>query len=283
MATPLTAYALARALRDEGVRVFEHPRWQTRNRNHKGPWGPVHGVMLHHTAGRDSLTLCRDGTATLPGPLCVGLIAKDGTVHLVGCGRTNHAGAGSSAAYDAVRAERPVPAAPGPDAVDGNTHFYGFEIENLGTGKDPYPAVQLAAVERVSAALCRAHGWSAASVIGHKEWTRRKIDPSFSMAGMRTRVEARLGVRPVPAPVGYAPFPGADFFVPGRRSELCTAVGRRLVAEGCGRYRVGPGPVWGEADVLSYAAWQRRLGYVGAAADGIPGRASWDRLRVPRS
>jgi hypothetical protein len=101
---------------------------------------------------------------------------------------------------------------------------------------------------------------------------------------MRTRIEARLGLRPVPAPEpepqSYEPFPGAAYFTPGRRSALVTAVGKRLVAEGCGRYRVGPGPVWGEADVLSYAAWQRRLGYVGEAADGIPGRASWDRLRV---
>jgi hypothetical protein len=284
MATPLTAYALARALRDEGVRLREHANWQTHNRNHKGSWGPVNGVMLHHTAGSDSLTLCRDGTAALPGPLCIGLVAKDGTVHLVGYGRTNHAGAGSSAVYAAVRAERALPSPPGPDTVDGNTHFYGFEIENLGNGKDPYPAAQLAAAERLSAALCRAHGWTAASVIGHKEWTRRKIDPSFSTVGMRTRIEARLGVRPVPAPApAFVAFPGTAFFVPGRRSDLITRVGRRLVAEGCGRYRVGPGPVWGEADVLSYAAWQRGLGYVGADADGIPGRASWDRLRVPEA
>ncbi|MDQ0992022.1 peptidoglycan-binding protein [Streptomyces sp. V3I7] len=280
MATPLTADAFTRALRGEGVHFVEHGTWKTHNRNHMGPWGPVHGVMLHHTAGTSSLTLCRDGTAALPGPLCTGLIAKDGTVHLVGYGRTNHAGSGSTAVLDAVVAER-TPPPPGPDAVDGNARFYGFEIENLGNGRDPYPAAQLAAAERVSAAICRAHGWSAASVIGHKEWTRRKIDPSFSMPGMRTRIEARLGVKPVPAPQAYAPFPGAAFFVPGRRSALVTAVGERLVAEGCGRYTVGPGPVWGEADVLSYAAWQRRLGYVGAAADGIPGRASWDRLRVP--
>ena len=69
--------------------------------------------------------------------------------------------------------------------------------------------------------------------------------------------------------------------MPGRSSPLITAVGRRLVAEGCGRYTLGPGPRWGRADQLSYAAWQRALGHRGAAADGIPGRASWDRLRVP--
>ncbi|MGA5507587.1 peptidoglycan-binding protein [Streptomyces umbrinus] len=284
MATPLTADALARALRGEGVALSEHSNWRTHNRNHKGPWGPVHGVMLHHTAGTDSLRLCRDGTAALPGPLCVGLITKDGTLHLLGYGRTNHAGSGSTAVLDAVRAEKSPLPAPGPDAVDGNARFYGFEIENLGNGRDPYPAAQLAAVERLSAAVCRAHGWSAASVIAHKEWTRRKIDPSFPMAVMRARIDALLGDKPAPrpTPVTHAPFPGAAFFVPGRRSELITAVGRRLVAEDCGRYANGPGPVWTRADVLSYAAWQRKLGYVGAAADGIPGRTSWARLRVPR-
>ncbi|ARF74591.1 N-acetylmuramoyl-L-alanine amidase [Kitasatospora albolonga] len=284
MAAPLTADAFVRALRAEGVRVTEHTGWHSHNRNHKGAWGPVHGVMLHHTAGSSSVGYCRRGTSELPGPLCAGVVTKDGVVHLVGYGRTNHAGSGSSAVLAAVREELPLPA-PGPDAVDGNARFYGFEIENLGSGRDPYPAPQLDAVERLSAALCRVHGWSAASVIGHKEWTRRKIDPSFSMAGMRNRVAGRLGARPGPGapPVrDDAPFPGGAFFVPGHRDPLFTAVGRRLVAEGCGRYSVGPGPVWGAADRSSYAAWQRKLGYRGADADGTPGRASWQRLRVPR-
>ncbi|MDT0489294.1 peptidoglycan-binding protein [Streptomyces griseus] len=284
MAAPLTADAFVRALRAEGVRVTEHTGWHRHNRNHKGAWGPVHGVMLHHTAGSSSVGYCRRGTSELPGPLCAGVVTKDGVVHLVGYGRTNHAGSGSSAVLAAVREELPLPA-PGPDAVDGNARFYGFEIENLGSGRDPYPAPQLDAVERLSAALCRVHGWSAASVIGHKEWTRRKIDPSFSMAGMRSRVAGRLGARPGPGapPVrDDAPFPGGAFFVPGHRDPLFTAVGRRLVAEGCGRYSVGPGPVWGAADRSSYAAWQRKLGYRGADADGTPGRASWQRLRVPR-
>lgn len=285
---PLSADSFLRALRAEGVQVTEHGDWSTHNRNHIGAWGPVNGVMLHHTAGTDSIDFCRTGYPELPGPLCVGVIAKDGRVHLVGYGRTNHAGRGSQAAYDGVVGECAQPARPGPDAVDGNVHFYGFEIENRGDGRDPYPQAQLDAAERVAAAICRAHGWHGASVIGHKEWTRRKDDPSFSMPAMRDRITARLGARPGPVPQpapppAYEPFPGAGFFTPGRRSPLVTAVGRRLVAEGCGRYAQGPGPVWTGADQESYAAWQRKLGYRGGDADGVPGRASWDRLRVPHT
>ncbi|MFE0046299.1 peptidoglycan-binding protein [Streptomyces albireticuli] len=290
MSTPLTADGFLAALRAEGVRVVEHGDWRTHNRNHMGPWGPVNGVMLHHTAGTDSVDLCYDGMDDLPGPLCIGVLTKDGTAHLVGYGRTNHAGRGAYATYQAVCAETRTPSRPGPDAVDGNVHFYGFEIENLGDGDDPYPDAQLATVERVAAALCRAHGWSAASVVGHKEWTARKIDPSFSMPGMRDRIARRLAAGPGPAPApepggagGYEPFPGAGFFADGRESAVITAMGRRLVAEGCGRYSVGPGPEWTDADRASYAAWQRRLGFSGADADGIPGRVSWDRLKVPRS
>ncbi|MEV6473870.1 peptidoglycan-binding protein [Streptomyces sp. NPDC051657] len=79
----------------------------------------------------------------------------------------------------------------------------------------------------------------------------------------------------------YEPFPGAAYFKAGRRSAVVTAMGRRLVAEGCNRYKVGPGPAWSDADRESYAAWQRKCGYSGAAADGIPGKASWGRLKVP--
>ncbi|MFJ2178880.1 peptidoglycan-binding protein [Streptomyces sp. NPDC087851] len=288
MATPLPAAALLAALRAEGVRVQEHGDWRTHSRNHKGLWGPVYGVMVHHTvtSGTDrSVAICRDGYAALPGPLCHGVIAKDGVVHLVGHGRANHAGLGDGAVLQAVIKETALPADKTAD-TDGNRHFYGFECVNLGDGKDPWPAAQLEAIERVSAAICRAHGWSQRSVIGHKEWQPGKIDPlGFTMDSMRARIGARLGGAAPPAkpPARYEPFPGAAFFAAGRRSAVVTAMGKRLVAEGCGRYKVGPGPDWSEADRASYAAWQRKLGHTGTAADGIPGRASWDRLKVPNS
>lgn len=293
MPTPLSATAFAAALRAENVTLKEHGTWSTHNRDSVGSWGPAQGVMLHHTAGTNSVALCRTGRSDLPGPLCVAVIAKDGTVHLVGYGRTNHAGLGSRAVYDAVRASTALPARPGADAVDGNAHFYGFEIENLGNGRDPYPAVQLEAVEKVAAAVCRAHGWDADRVIAHKEWTTRKIDPSFSMAAMRTRIADRLGTKPTgstgstgsttSATPKYHPFPGTPWFKNTPRSTVVTAMGKRLVAVGCSAYASGPGPQWTAADKASYAKWQRKLGYTGSAADGWPGAKSWAALKVPYS
>jgi hypothetical protein len=278
MSAPLSAAAFRAALRAEGVTVAEHGTWSTHNRDSVGSWGPAQGVMLHHTAGTDSVGLCRTGRPGLPGPLCVAVLAKNGTVHLVGYGRTNHAGLGSRAVYDAVRTGGALPARPGADAVDGNTHFYGFEIENLGNGRDPYPAAQLEAVERVAAALCRAHGWAADRVIGHKEWTTRKIDPSFPMATMRARIAARLGTKPTTT---HQPFPGATWFKKKPKSPIITAMGKRLVAVGCSAYTDGPGPQWTESDRKSYAKWQHKLGYTGTAADGWPGATSWAALKVP--
>lgn len=140
MATPLSADKLLKALRDEGLHVVEHRSWRTNNRNHKGPWGPTHGVMIHHTVTSgtaSSVELCYNGHSALPGPLCHGVIAKDGTVHLVGNGRANHAGLGDDDVLRAVIAEKALP--PDNEAnTDGNRHFYGFECVNLGDGKDPW-------------------------------------------------------------------------------------------------------------------------------------------------
>lgn len=198
MATPLTADALVDALLAEGVRVAEHDGWHINNRNHVGAWGPVNGVMIHHTVTSSTaatVSLCYNGRSGLPGPLCHGVIAKDGTVHLVGHGRANHAGSGDADVHAAVRDESygSAPPAPNSDSVDGNTHYYGWECINLGDGVDPWPEAQVDAIARASAAVCRAHGWSAKSVIGHKEWTSRKIDPrGFTMPSLRDLITQRL-------------------------------------------------------------------------------------------
>ncbi|MFD5026983.1 N-acetylmuramoyl-L-alanine amidase [Streptomyces sp. NPDC058373] len=205
MAQPMTAATFLAALKSEGVTVVEVGSWRTHNRNSKGAWGPVNGVMIHHTVTSGSartVDICRNGYAGLPGPLCHGVITKDGRVHLVGYGRANHAGSGDDDVLAAVIAEKKLPSANEAN-TDGNARFYGFECENLGDGKDPWPAAQLDAIERVSAAICRVHGWAPESVIGHLEWQPGKIDPrGFTMASMRDRIKKRLA-----SPAGKTPTP----------------------------------------------------------------------------
>ncbi|MFS0697747.1 N-acetylmuramoyl-L-alanine amidase [Streptomyces nitrosporeus] len=294
MATPASPAALLKALEDEGLTVVQVDGWRTRNRNHKGPWGPVHGVMIHHTVTTGSertVDICRKGYAGLPGPLCHGVITKDGRIHLVGYGRANHAGLGDDDVLAAVIAEKRLPA-DNESNTDGNRHFYGFECENLGDGEDPWPAAQLEAIERAAAAVCRLHDWDAASVIGHLEWQPGKVDPrGFSMTSMRDRVQARLGTaapaRPTPSPpkaptVDLSKLVAAARSDPARSGQPVTYSGVRtveaaLVDAGLLAKKLSDGH-YGTTTVRAYAAWQRRLGYRGRDADGIPGTTSLVKL-----
>lgn len=204
MAAPLSAGVFAGGLRAEGLRVVEYPGWASHSRDHVGAWGPVHGVMLHHTGAyadeRGIVAYCRDGDVRLPGPLCHGVIDRAGTVHLVGYGRANHAGGGDPRVLDRVVAEDygDRPPAPGEHegsagSVDGNRHFYGFECVNRGDGVQGWPGVQVDAMVRASAAVCRLHGWGEKSVVGHLEWSDHKPDPrGLDMRVLRGRVGERL-------------------------------------------------------------------------------------------
>jgi len=201
VAPPMSASAFLRALLAEGLDVVQVGDWRDHNRNSKGPFGPVHGVMIHHTVTKGSartVDICRHGYASLPGPLCHGVITKDGRVHLVGYGRANHAGSGDDDVLRAVVGETALPTDDEAN-TDGNRYFYGFECENLGDGEDPWPAAQLLAIEKAAAAVCRHHGWNERSVIGHKEWQPGKVDPrGFTMTSMRSRIAKRLGSKPSP-------------------------------------------------------------------------------------
>lgn len=296
MSAPLTADRLLSALRAEGLDVVEVGNWRSRNRNHMGPWGGVHGVMIHHTVTRgtpETVRIVRDGYAGLPGPLCHGMIAKDGRVHLVGHGRTNHAGLGDQDVLAAVIAERRLPV-DDEATVDGNRAFYGFEAENWGDGVDPWPDVQLEAIERASAALCRAHGWGAGSVLGHREWQPGKPDPrGFGMDDMRARVAGRLDVDlPPPLPKPVRPVVDLSRLVTAARTDPYRAgtpvsyAGVRvlevaLVDEGLMARRYYDGH-FGWQTLTAYSQWQERLGYrgrrPGQPADGIPGMTSLVKL-----
>ncbi|MFJ2949112.1 N-acetylmuramoyl-L-alanine amidase [Streptomyces sp. NPDC087226] len=298
MAPPMSAAKFLAALRAEGLTVVEVGDWRDHNRNHKGPWGPVHGVMIHHTVTKGSartVDICRKGYEGLPGPLCHGVITKDGRVHLVGYGRANHAGLGDDDVLRAVIGEKALPT-DNEANTDGNRHFYGFECENLGDGNDPWPAAQLEAIEKAAAAVCRYHGWNERSVIGHQEWQPGKVDPrGFTMTSMRSRIGDRLGSTTPPAPLPTPRRPVVDLSQlvaaarsnPGMKGTPVTYAGVRTVEAAL----VDAGLLaktrldghFGSDTVTAYSRWQQRL-YPGAstkpggAADGIPGMDSLRRL-----
>ncbi|WP_328544570.1 N-acetylmuramoyl-L-alanine amidase [Streptomyces europaeiscabiei] len=233
MATPLSASKFLAALKAEGVKVVEVGDWEDHNRNHMGAWGPVNGVMVHHTVTKgtaNTVAICRAGYSGLPGPLCHGVVAKNGVIHLVGYGRTNHAGSGDDDVLTAVIGEKTLPA-PNEANTDGNARFYGFECENLGDGNDPWPAVQVEAMVRAAAAICRAHGWGKegdTSVIGHKEWQPGKVDPrgpGVSMPDIRKRVAERLK-----HPASWSPGTTPPAPKPPTTEERLTALEKRVTA-----------------------------------------------------
>ncbi len=296
MADPGTAAKFIAALRARGVKVKEVGSWRTHNRNSKGAWGQLHGVMVHHTAGTGTgmVDYCYNGSAELPGPLCHAVIDKAGTVHLVGWGRANHAGGGDPDVLAAVKAERsPLPKTNehqgSSGAVDGNAHFIGFECVNKGDGNDPWPKVQLDAMKAASAAVCDLYGWSAKSVIRHMDWSDHKSDPKgIDWPAFQADVQKLLSgpVKPDPKPpVEQLPTVSLKRVVAAARRDPSLPQGGTThkddvkLVEGAlaelgylrGEWVDGS---FGTKTREAYTKLQRHLGYAGQAADGIPGSHS---------
>lgn len=113
----------------------------------------------------------------------------------------------------------------------------------------------------------------------------RKVRHAAEIAGYGRPAYMSAAAVPKPKPPAaptYIPFPGLAWFKTTPKSPTVTAMGKRLVAVGVGRYDVGPGPQWTDADKDSYAAWQRKCGFSGADANGWPGKTTWDKLKVPK-
>lgn len=165
-----------------GVPFVEIGPWRTHVR--PGTFKPE-GVLMHHTAssGYDgTLKVVRYGREDLAGPLCNIFIAR-GKAHIISAGRANHAGTGAAQALKTLRAGR----APAGSAKElgykddpgtvGNGLLVGFEILSPGdgtmlSGKDWDVAV------RAATAILKDLGHRDVDrIIGHAEWTSRKIDP----------------------------------------------------------------------------------------------------------
>jgi hypothetical protein len=267
---PMTAAQTRAQMKKWRVPFKEFSGWTTRKR--PGTFAPV-GLIIHHTGSDsgqnspsyDNFLFVRgrpeDG---IPGPLCQAACEMDGDVILGAIGRANHAGSGSATTLTIVRkdaASRTAEVRPGADGTNGNGWFYGLEVKF--DGGQPMTTKQYDGAVRWAAAICDFYGWTAGSVIGHKEWSRRKPDPGNTfMAKFRRDVDARLkagpgGPAPTPPPVVKPPvsLPPADTTVQTK------AIVR---AAGGGKFGTTPAEVALLKDATQYLAWGRALGVVSA-------------------
>ena len=139
------------------------------------------GVLLHHTAGRDSLRWICFTNPYRPVRAAHFLVARDGTVHVCSGVGAYHAGQGGPWVFQGKRRDVTIP------RDGGNQRLYGIEIESLGTSRkiDGTPegmtVDQVVSTALLSAALLNAMKRGAGSlpvsrVIRHRDWTSRKID-----------------------------------------------------------------------------------------------------------
>lgn len=179
-------------------------------------FGPVYGGVQHHTgsdaADVNNRHLIDNGRSDLPGPLAQAGLNDDGVVDLFTYKRANHAGGGDPDVLKAVINESYGNYPPDTDkhqgeagAVDGNDVFYGLEAYYSGSKNMTAKAYESAV--GFWAAICDFHGWTAKSVIGHKEWSDYKIDPGHvDMKVFRDDIQARVDAQGKPAkPVGPKP------------------------------------------------------------------------------
>lgn len=186
------------------------------------------GVMIHHTAGpvgreRVNDEVLEEGRPNLRGPLVQVGIDRDGTACWVTNGRAHHAGGGCGRVLEALLQDLAKRPNPGPDNTYGNTHFLGIELENSGQAGDAYPEEQIDRAVEITVMWCKAFRWTANKVLGHKEWTRRKVDPSLDMGMFRAKAAQKLLSRQAPvASEGEGGVTYADFFAESERLSRAT-------------------------------------------------------------
>lgn len=222
MARPLKPAEIRAAFKKWGVPHNLVPGWETRdNGSNWSDRKSVTGCMWHHTAGDASdaaeLRVIRDGRVGLSGPLANFGVTDTGRIDVVAAGSANHAGKGDPDTLRLVQNESytgnitPNQNANSGGAVGGNSRFYGWETY-YGIRNDPtVNAIQYRVLVLATAAIIdaldevdTANRWTAKSVIGHKEWTTNKIDPSgISMSAGRADVQWCLDHGPVAALAWY--------------------------------------------------------------------------------
>lgn len=164
-----------------GVDFITIDGWQERaaKGEDERDYTPV-GLLNHHTAGPAWYPVSKLLTK------CNLYIDPAGMVHVVSSGYQYDSGYGDPNVLYRVRNGLPIEPPQDTvvaDRINGNPWFIDIEVGHPGDGS-PIPPAQRGALIRTNAAICHMMGFDPATqVIGHKEWTRRKIDPRWSSLG----------------------------------------------------------------------------------------------------
>lgn len=182
-----------RAAAKEATRAYGAPLVELSgfsNRGH-GDLSTLTDTMWHDTVTGSNVsrhrlgTLLRDGYEGLPGPIANAGLDRDGAFILVAAGRANHAGKGG-----------PTSRIP---ANGANSRTFGLEVANRGLGSgERWTGIQYDVAVRFTAVL---HDY-VARMLGHKEWTSRKVDPwAPDLNAARKAIMVRpSGPTPTPTP-----------------------------------------------------------------------------------
>jgi N-acetyl-anhydromuramyl-L-alanine amidase AmpD len=340
-------------LKKYGVPTEYVDGWDSKNIDVYGK-SPSLGVVLHHTAGTNSLNWIVNTNPYAPEVrACHFLVNRDGTVSVISGTSAYHAGAGGP--YTFSRKTLPDVVIP---KDSGNSALYGIEIESLGTTaaingtKGGMTLEQVISTALLCAALLNAMrplnlSYPVDRVIDHKTWApgrktdtkqdlnwwheavgiarRNKTDSEKTRKEIISFIKANpkgvLVVKPTPTPtptptpertetgqfvVGSVPKSDPPAVVvcevvpakpkpapkpkpvqpkpvvklsdlkPRQKNASVATVQKALQKE------VGLAPqatpLFNAATRAAYKKWQKSLGYTGADADGIPGRASLLKL-----
>ena len=212
--------AAIKLLKDWGWGPFLdiHKDWQNRSNGHKDPQVQT-SIMFHHTGGTATSTdyLLNPGDrANLRLLANIHVDQIDQRIRILAAGPSSHAGNGTKANYDRMRAGN-APAAGDmspvrPDSTwSANRYSVGVEVDGAG-GKSEWNTWTKNAVIAVATAFNIAGKWAADGkmprIWAHKEHTYRKPgDPYMNMGELRTLVKSLIASGTPVTPAEKTPTP----------------------------------------------------------------------------
>ena len=247
-------------------------------------FNPV-GVLWHHTAtstlargDMPSLNWCRNpGQYAGQARACHILVGRSGKLQIIAGRGAYHAGEGGPMTLNGTDLPKD----------QGNRFLLGIEIEasssakinakNRITPKSGLNPIQLENTARFCAALFDLLGWPTSSAIRHRDWApNRKIDVQVPLDLIQAEIDKYRTNQPKPQPP-KTPIVRLIEVKPNKKNASVRLVQEALKKE----FPYANIPVTGFFNAntqLTYKKWQNKNGFMGDDADGIPGKASLEKL-----